>query len=174
MFERFTRPARLAVLTAAREARAGKAAEVTDEHLLLALLGQRDTTSAALLSAAGVTAAAVDAAFREAERKGGLSEAATLLSELGVDVDQVVAAVEAGLGRNALAPPRRGRRVCFATTAKDVLRGALTEARCLRDKELRDEHLLLALAGHGGVAAQLLAAHGLSYLDVRARLSRKG
>jgi hypothetical protein len=39
---------------------------------------------------------------------------------------------------------------------------------------LGNEHLLLALAAHEGVAGQLLAAHGLGYLDVRARLTRAG
>ena len=117
-------------------------------------------------------------AFRTAERKGGLSdaEAAALLRELGIDVDAVVAQVEASLGEGVLAEvprPRRGR-VPFAATAKDILRGALQQAQSLRDKELRDEHLLLALAAHDGVAGQLLAEHGLGYLDIRARMSRAG
>jgi ATP-dependent Clp protease ATP-binding subunit ClpA len=178
MFNRFAAMARLAVLAAAREAQANKAAEVTEEHLLIALVNQPNTTSAELLNTAGVTSDKVEAAFRAAERKAGLSdaEAATLLRELGIDLDEVVANVERALGENALvetAQPRKGR-VPFAESAKDVLRGALGQARSLRHKELRDEHLLLALAAHEGVAGQLLAAHGLSYLDVRARLAKAG
>ncbi|MGB3438054.1 MAG: Clp protease N-terminal domain-containing protein [Actinophytocola sp.] len=167
MFNRFTDVARRVVREAAREANR----EVTDEHLLLALLDQRGTTSAKLLSAAGVTPDKVGQAFRTSERKGGLSDAETaaVLCELGIDVDEVVASVEHALGENVLAPPAHGGR--FTRTAKDVLRGALAQAKSLRDRELGDEHLLLALAAHDGVAGQLLADHGLSYLDVRARLA---
>jgi hypothetical protein len=166
MFERFTPVAKRVVSDAVRTA--GR--EVTDEHLLLALLGQEGTKSAKLLSATGVTPGAVDAAFRAAERKGGLSdaEAAALLRELGIDVDEVVATVESALGRGALAPPGRDGRL--SPTAKDILRGALVQAKSLRHRELNDEHLLLALAAHDGVAGQLLATHGLSYTDIRTRL----
>jgi ATP-dependent Clp protease ATP-binding subunit ClpA len=169
MFNQFARAARLAVLEAGN-----RAPEVTDEHLLLALLSQKDTMSASLLRTAGVTPDKVDAAFRAAERKAGLSDAesAMLLRELGIDLDEVVAQVERSLGEHALsaAQPRRSRPP-FATVTKDILRGAIDQARSLRHKELRDEHLLLALTAHDGVAGQLLAAHGLSYLDVRARMA---
>jgi ATP-dependent Clp protease ATP-binding subunit ClpA len=174
MFNQFTRAARLAVVESIREAR-GQAVEVTDEHLLLALTNQQNTTSAGWLRAAGVTPSTIDAAFRAAERKAGLSdaEAELLLRELGIDVDEIVARVEQKLGENALAgAPRSRRRMPFGLVAKGIVRGAVEQARSLRHKEPRDEHLLLALAAHDGVAGQLLAAHGLSYLDVRARLAR--
>lgn len=166
MFERFTPVAKQVVRDAVRTARR----EVTDEHLLLALLGQEGTKSAKLLSETGVTPDKIDEAFRAAERKGGLSdtEAEAMLSELGIDVDEVVAGVESALGKGVLTPPAREGR--FGRTAKDVLRGALVQAKSMRHRELGDEHLLLALAAHGGVAGQLLATHGLSYVDVRARL----
>lgn len=176
MFNQFARAARLALLEAARDAQKRAAHVVTDEHLLMALVNQSDTTSAALLRTAGVTPSTVDSAFRTAERKAGLSdaEAATLLRELGIDLDVVVAHVEQSLGENVLvsAEPARRNRPPFAPVAKDVLRGALDQVRSLRHRELRDEHLLLALAAHDGVAGQLLAAHGLSYLDVRAQLAK--
>lgn len=167
MFNRFTAVARHVVHEAARQARD----EVTDEHLLLALLDQPGTTAARLLSDAGVTPSTVDAAFREAERKGGLSDAETaaVLSELGIDVDEVVSSVEHALGKNVLVPPAGRNR--FTRTAKDVLRGALTQAKSLRARELGDQHLLLALAAHQGVAGQLLTTHGLSYLYIRAQLT---
>lgn len=178
MFNQFARATRLALLDAQRRA----ANVVTDEHLLLALVNQPDTTSATLLRTAGVTPSTVDSAFRTAERKAGLSdaEAAMLLRELGIDLDEVVAQVERAFGENALVsggPAARpeassARRVPFAPVAKDVLRGALDQVRSMRHRELRDEHLLLALAAHEGVAGQLLAAHGLSYLDVRAQLAK--
>lgn len=166
MFNRFTDVARRVVTEAAKQARR----EVTEEHLLLALLDQEGTRSARLLEEAGVTADKVDAAFRTSERKGGLSdaEATAMLRELGIDVDEVVATVERALGEGALTPPSKDHR--FGPAAKDVLRGALTQAKSLRARELGDEHLLLALAAHEGVAGQLLATHGLSYLDVRTRL----
>jgi ATP-dependent Clp protease ATP-binding subunit ClpA len=175
MFNRFAMAARAAVLTAVKEAQ-GTSREVTDEHLLLALLAASDTRSAHLLASAGITSAMVDDAFRGAERKGGLSdaEAEALLRELGIDVDQVVATVEESLGERVLVEQRRPRlgRVPFAATAKNILRGALDEAKCQKEKELTDEHLLLALAAHEGVAGQLLATNGLSYLDIRTRLAK--
>jgi ATP-dependent Clp protease ATP-binding subunit ClpA len=175
MFNQFTRAARLALLDAQQRA----ANTVTDEHLLLALVNQPDTTSATMLRTAGVTPSTVDSAFRTAERKAGLSdaEAATLLRELGINLDDVVAHVEQALGENALVtadPPTRRGRPPFAPIAKDVLRGALEQVRSMRHRELRDEHLLLALAAHEGVAGQLLAAHGLNYLDVRTQLTKAG
>lgn len=176
MFNRFAMAARAAVLAAVREAQAGRASEVTDEHLLLALLRQHDTKSSGLLTAAGVTETTIDTAFRESERKGGLSdaEAESLLRELGIDVDQVVATIEESLGEHLLGdvPRQRAGRVPFATTAKSILRGALHQARAMRDKELRDEHLLLAIAAQEGVAGRLLAGHGLSYLDIRSLLAK--
>jgi ATP-dependent Clp protease ATP-binding subunit ClpA len=175
MFNRFGEPARRAVIDAVSTAHAGPAREVTDEHLLLALVRQQHTRSSDLLAAAGVTEAAVHAAFRAAERKAGLSDAevATLRGALGIDVDEVVNAVERSLGEHALAggPRRRATRAAFATTAKAILTGALRESKALRDKELRDEHLLLAIAAHNGVAAGVLASHGLSYLDIRSRMA---
>lgn len=177
MFNQFARAARLALLEATRDAQKRAANVVTDEHLLMALVNQPDTTSAALLRTAGVTPSTVDSAFRTAERKAGLSdaEAAMLLRELGIDLDAVVAHVEQSLGENVLVssePSVRRNRPPFAPVAKDVLRGALGQVRSLRHQELRDEHLLLALAAHEGVAGQLLAAHGLSYLDIRAQLAK--
>jgi ATP-dependent Clp protease ATP-binding subunit ClpA len=176
MFNQFARVARLAVLQAVHEA-GNRAPQVTDEHLLLALISQQDTTSATLLRTAGVTSDKVDQAFRTAERKAGLSdaEAATLLRELGIDLDEVVAHVERSLGENVLNTAGAAhRRPPFAMVAKDILRGAIDQARSMRQKELRDEHLLLALAAHEGVAGQLLTTHGLGYLDVRAQLAKAG
>jgi len=176
MFNRFASAARLAVIEAVRVAQTGRSAEVTDEHLLRALLAQPGSTSAGLLDAAGVTGDKVDAAYLAADRKGGLSdaEAESLLRELGIDVDQVVERIESKLGAHALADVsrRRGKHVPFGGTAKSILRGALREAQARRDRDLGDEHLLLAIAAHDGVAAQLLASHGLSYLDIRARLAK--
>lgn len=172
MFNRFATTTRKAVIAAAEQARA-ECAEVTDEHLLRALVRRDGAMAADLLATAGVTESAIDTAFREAERKGGLSdaEATTLLTELGIDVDHVVTAVEQTMGEGALMSRHHGKKGRFTATAKDILRGALAQAAGLRAKELREEHLLLAIAAHDGVAAQLLAAHGLTYLDIRARLT---
>lgn len=176
MFERFTRAARQTVLDAVRAAQDARVPEVTDEHLLLGLLRQQGTTTSTLLADAGVTAEVVSGAYRAAERKGGLSdaEAASLLSEFGIDVDQVVAQVEGTLGQNALAGGRRMRRrhIPFTDTAKSLLAGALREGKAMRDRQLGDVQILLAISAHGGVAAQLLDEHGLSYVDLRRKLSR--
>lgn len=172
MFNQFARAARLAVLDAARVARDAPA--VTDEHLLLALVAQRQTASSEILDAAGVTAEKVAGAYRAAERRGGLTdaEARSLLDAFGIDVDRVLEQVGALEPVPALASRRSW--VPFGGGAKAVIKGALREAAALRERELRDEHLLLAIAAAGGVGGEMLAEHGLTYAGLRARLVRVG
>jgi ATP-dependent Clp protease ATP-binding subunit ClpA len=175
MFEKFTRAARMTVHEAVVEAEKAMAPAVTEQHLFLALLARRDTRAAAILAGAEITRDKVTTAYREADRQAGLTDTeAEALRGLGIDVDEVVARIENSLGENALAGPllhKRGHRP-FSAAAKRVLHGALREARARNERELGDEHLLLALATNGEVAAQLLAANGLGYVELRARLAK--
>lgn len=179
MFERFTKAARMVVLDAVGEAERKRAPEIGEEHLLLALKRQQGGTSAKIL--AGIPEEQVDEVYREAERTGGLSDAdADALRELGIDVRAIVDRVENSFGEGALAQPRQPRRgrflpgghIPFSREAKSILERALTEARALRHRELRDDHLLLAIAAGGAVATELLAAHGLGYTEIRALLAK--
>ncbi|RKT57968.1 Clp protease N-terminal domain-containing protein [Saccharothrix australiensis] len=169
--ERFTREARRAVHAAVAEAERAAAGEIAPEHLMLALL---DTP---VLAEFGVTRAAVEADFREIRRKGGLSRAdEEALKGLGIDVGQVVASVERSWGEGALAtrPPTLRRRLFgtpFHPAAKKVLTRGLVEARDLGHRKLRREHLVLALLAGRGSVAEVLAARGVHYTEVRRRVA---
>jgi ATP-dependent Clp protease ATP-binding subunit ClpA len=173
MFERFTKLARQIVLDAVIEAERERAPRVTGEHVMLALLGKQ-TRSAAVLADAGVTREALLETFAAVRRRGGLSGAeADALRSLGIEVDDVVAQVEREHGANALAEPRRSRlrHTPFAPDARELLLRTLRQAVERNERQISDEHVLLALASGKGPAAEVLAAHGLTYPEVSARLA---
>ncbi|MEU4802340.1 Clp protease N-terminal domain-containing protein [Actinosynnema sp. NPDC023587] len=166
--ERFTKDAKQAVHDAVEEAQQASAGEIGPEHLLLALLGTP------VLALFGVSRAEVEEVFRDARRKGGLSSAdAEALRGLGIDVDDVVASVERSFGEGALAGPAKRRRwtfgghLPFTAAAKQVLVRGLVEARDLGHGTLGREHLVLALLAGGGLVAEVLAARGVTYPEVR-------
>lgn len=177
MFERFTKEARGAVVAAQRHARAADAREIDAEHLLLAIRGGGGYAEAFLAERLpGVDGLAAE--FERVRRNGGLGPGdATALGELGIDVDQVVAAVEQVHGAGALALPagrgRRGRHLPFSRTAKKTLEQSLRQAGTLGDRALGTEHILLALLAGHGLVADVLSAHGVEYLDLYGDLSRK-
>ncbi|WP_306328620.1 Clp protease N-terminal domain-containing protein [Streptomyces venezuelae] len=179
MFERFTKAARAVVKGAAEYAERGGAAVVTEEHLLLALLDREDTRAAEALR--GLCPPdrrpSLLAALAEARRRAGLSRAdAEALAGLGIDVGAVVARVEEVHGAGALAGDRKdtgwrsGRR-SFSREAKAVLEKSLRVALARKDREIGDEHLLLALTATGGVVAEVLADHGVTYAAVEGAVS---
>lgn len=173
MFERFTKAAREVVTDAIGEAEREHAPRVTTEHVTLALLGKR-TRAAGILESAGVTREVLLAEFGAIRRRGGLTgSAAQALRSLGIDVDAVVEQVEREHGPNALAEPRRSRlaHTPFAPDARELLTRTLRQALDRRDRRIGDEHMLLALASGDGAVAEVLAAHGLTYPQVRARLA---
>lgn len=174
-FSRFTTQARAVVTAAVETARRGNSPRITEEHLVLALLDQRDTTAARVLAEFELSRDEIAAAFAQVRRKGGLTESDTVaLRELGIDVDAVVASVEEALGENALADQprfRRSKHVPFSDEAKLVLGRSLREATSRKSKHLGDEHLLLSLLAGKGVAADLLADRGVTYGEVSERLT---
>ncbi|WP_031004624.1 Clp protease N-terminal domain-containing protein [Streptomyces sp. NRRL F-5727] len=174
MFERFTKPARAVVKGAVDHAERGGAAVVTPEHLLLALLDREDTRAAAALGrlCPAERRPSLLAALSDARRRAGLSRADTeALAGLGIDVGAIVARVEEAHGAGALAGDRKdegrwsGRRT-FSREAKGVLERSLRVALARKDREIGDEHLLLALTATGGVVAEALADHGVTYAAV--------
>lgn len=173
MFEKFTNAARETVMAAVAEAENDHAPKVTEQHLLLALL-TKGATTADILAEADVTRDKIVTAYRTVERQAGLTESdAAALRDLGIDLDEVVKQVENAHGENVLASrgARRRRHTPFTTEAKQVLVGALREGRDLNNRALGDEHILLAMAARGDVAAQVLAANGLGYPELRAKAS---
>ena len=168
MFERFTDEARNAVVAAQREASALDHGWIGTEHLLLALLADGDGRAARVLRDF-----AVDVAWArgEVERIVGRGEPdldADALATLGIDLDAVRERVERTFGRGALSR-RRCRRglmpsgaLPFTARAKKALELSLPEAIATDHRRIGTEHLLLALLRERtGVAAQLLARHGV-------------
>ncbi|MFD8013847.1 Clp protease N-terminal domain-containing protein [Streptomyces sp. NPDC058955] len=170
MFERFTKAARDVVKGAAEHAERGGAEAVTEEHLVLALLDREGTRAAGALGRLCPVErrGALVAALADARRRGGLSRAdSEALAELGIDLGAVVARVEETHGAGALSA-RRGRsgRRPFSREAKTVLEKSLRVALARKDRAIGDEHLLLALTTTGGVVAEVLADHGVTYAAV--------
>ncbi|MFF9472450.1 Clp protease N-terminal domain-containing protein [Streptomyces roseolus] len=175
MFERFTKAARGVVKGAAEHAERSGAEAVTAEHLLIALLDREGTRAAGVLGriCPAERRPALVAALADARRRAGLSRAdSEALAGLGIDVDAIVARVEAAHGAGALSGRRRlsGRRP-FSREAKSVLENSLRVALARKDREIGDEHLLLALTTAGGVVAETLADHGVTYAAVDAALA---
>ncbi|WP_030672349.1 Clp protease N-terminal domain-containing protein [Streptomyces rimosus] len=182
MFERFTASARDAVRGATAYAVRPGPGTVGEGELLLALLDGRGSPGAEALAALGVRErrASVERSVDEARRRGGLTAAdAEALAGLGIDVAEVVSRVEQAHGAGALAtsgrPARRGRslRSPFGDEAKSVLERSLRVALGRGDKHIGDEHLLLAMVAKPGLAASVLAEHGVTHADVIRVLARR-
>ncbi len=171
MFERFTKDARAVVTGAVEYAERGGAQTVDAGHMVLALLDREGSRASFALTALGVREReeSVRRALGEARRRGGLSQAeADALAGLGIDVGEIVARVEEVHGVGAMSGDRKdkgwwsGRR-SFGRGAKEVLERALRIAVGRRDRHIGDEHLLLALVARPGVAAEVLADHGVTH-----------
>ncbi|OLT44231.1 hypothetical protein BJF85_20190 [Saccharomonospora sp. CUA-673] len=174
MFERFTKGAREAVSGAVAEAESTGAHRVDALHLLTAVAGTAD--AAAVLRALDISGAAVSDRVEELRRQGGLSDVDRhALSELGIDVDTVVARVEHEHGQGVLAghPRRRRWHTPFAGDAKRVLEASLHEALEIREKHIGAEHVLLALATVPGPAADVLVAAGVQPRRLHAVLRQR-
>ncbi|MCB5165048.1 peptidase [Streptomyces bambusae] len=176
MFERFTKSARAVVKGAVEHAERGRAAAVTEEHLLLALLDRQDGRGAAALRelCPPDRRASLVAALAGARRQAGLSRAdAEALAGLGIDLGAIVARVEEAHGAGALAGVRRSRgRRPFSREAKAVLEKSLRMALARKDREIGDEHLLLALTTTAGPVSETLADHGVTYTAVDSAVSQ--
>ncbi|MFE5397115.1 Clp protease N-terminal domain-containing protein [Streptomyces sp. NPDC056568] len=178
MFERFTKDARAVVQGAAEHAEETRAQTVEAEHLLLALLDREGSRASFALAAlgAGERREAVREDLAEARRRAGLTRAETeALAGLGIDVSEIVARVEETHGVGAMSGPRRSRRWWsghrpFGKGAKEVLEQSLRVALARHDRHIGDEHILLALTVLPGVAAEVLADHGVTHESLSAVL----
>lgn len=161
MFERFTDKARDSLVIASSEAGALGHNFLGTEHLLLGLL-QSGGVAADVLAAEGVTVEAIRNEVRLRVGAPAPSDAEALRA-IGIDLDEVRAAVEESFGPGALDRPvrRRGMRwrtsPTFVPRAKKVLEIALREALQLHHNYVGTEHLLLGLLRLGeGVAYDIL------------------
>lgn len=177
MFERFTTDARTVVSAAVLHAQAMRSADVGPEQLFLALLDAASDPLAGVLADLNVPARreTIERSLAAVQRRGGLSSSDTsALSEVGIDLDQVISQVESVHGPGALAgsPARFRRRRRLTPQAKDVLRRALIEAVRRGDHHIGSEHLMLGLLAAPGAVVDVLASFGIGCADIERRLPR--
>jgi ATP-dependent Clp protease ATP-binding subunit ClpA len=179
MFERFTQPARQAVVLARNEARALHHPEIDAHHLLLGVLLEPHGAGGRILDELGVQVAAVREAVRDA---GPALPDAEALRVLGIDLDAVRRSVEDAFGPGALErrrQPGRARRrstgyIPVTRDAKTVLELSLREALRLRSRVIGTEHVLLGLTRYAGTrAARLLRDAGVDNVVVTEHVQRQ-
>jgi ATP-dependent Clp protease ATP-binding subunit ClpA len=168
MFERFSREARLVVVSAQEHARERAADSVRSEHLLAAIVLGRPSPAAVVLKSLGVDGAVVDAEIDRLRPDGSPPPDAEALATLGIDLDEVRRQVEEAFGPGALERTRAARghaprgHIPFDRGAKKVLELALREALRLKHNFIGTEHILLGmLHSETGAAQQILASHGV-------------
>jgi ATP-dependent Clp protease ATP-binding subunit ClpA len=172
MPETFASSAAAVIVNALKRARAEGTNQIREEHLFASLLSIPD--SRALLGQLDGPdgAQAVLADVREARRRAriGVSEQEAL-AEIGIDLDAVVARVEAQLGEGALddtqiSARRRRRRVSMSPDARTVLAAAQRQKAARGERDLAAEHLVLGLLSGPGLFADALRARGFTVAGV--------
>jgi ATP-dependent Clp protease ATP-binding subunit ClpA len=173
MFERFTADARQVVVSSQEEARRLHHPFIGTEHVLLGLLDQADSPTAAVLVRHGLTRTATVEAIRQFSSHEDLDAAA--LGAVGIDLDSVRDSVEATFGPGALDVPGPGRgraskgHLPFTPRAKKVLELSLREAIALKSKSISDGHLALGLLREGeGMAMKVIHDRGIDPTALRA------
>jgi ATP-dependent Clp protease ATP-binding subunit ClpA len=162
-----TSSAAAVIADALERARAEGTSQIREEHLFAALLGNPE--SRPLLGRLGGPheAEAVWAEVREARRRGGLTASEQeALAGLGIDLDEVVAHVEAQLGEGALDGTRtsalRDWRVSMSPEARAALNAAQRHKAARGDRHLTARHLVLGLLTAPGPFADALRARGIT------------
>ena len=176
MFERFAQEARQVVVQAQDEARQLRHHYIGTEHLLLALLDQEGSPTAAVLARHGLTKESTVEAVRCFTDGDGLDAAA--LGTVGIDLDAVRDSVEAAFGPGALDAPGPGRgrepkgHIPFTNRAKKVLELSLREAIALKSGSISDGHIALGLLREGeGLAMKVLHDRGVDTTELRRDLT---
>jgi ATP-dependent Clp protease ATP-binding subunit ClpA len=185
MFERFTDQARAVVVGAQEQARRLGHNYIGCEHLLLALVSG-GSEIAADLRARGITAERVEPAVAAIVGRGRFDALdREALASIGIDLDTVRQKVESAFGPGALRTQtrrprgrlgrrfgRRGRcettpgrsgHIPFTPRAKKALELSLRQSLSLGCREIRPEHLALALTSmRDGTVPRILAALGIA------------
>lgn len=141
---------------------------IGSEHLLLALAEEVDSPAGQLLASHGLSPERVRARILELIGTGGPPRSrldADALATLGIDLDAVRRQVERSFGEGALERTWAGCKP-VAPRLKRALELAAREAG---DGPIGPAHALLGLARvEGCVAAEIMAAHGITGARVRA------
>lgn len=160
MFERFSRNARVAVVTAQEDAKELGASRIGPEHLLLGVLANAEPGLAALLAHREITAEGVRAVLAERATRSPLgTDDAEALRSIGIDLDAVQASVAEHFGPGAWdraePAPKRGvfgritganwGHIPFAAEAKKSLELALREAVHRKSRDIDSAYLLLGI-----------------------------
>jgi ATP-dependent Clp protease ATP-binding subunit ClpA len=178
MFERFTVGARTAVMEAVEHAERLGHDWIGGEHLLLAV-ATSDEPMGEVLRTNGITKERIEQILLGSPGANPLDREA--LASVGIDVDEVRAAVEQAFGPGALnQQPTRGNRKrsrlkpSFTPQAKSCLTAALREAQATHSNELTGEHLALALIStdHSAIPGILKAA-GVTPTQLRTALQNR-
>ena len=181
MFERFTKAAREVVRLAELEARRLGADAVGPEHLLVATVEQMGSwgswpfvgpSSFTVRSGSELPEPVTADRIRSLLQQDPDAEA---LATLGISLAEVRRRAEEAFGPDAWEPPAARRRTPFTKEAKQVLELALREALALASREIRREHILLALLRverPRAIVRELGAAPDDAYERLRASLSQ--
>ncbi|MGW6725432.1 Clp protease N-terminal domain-containing protein [Nocardia sp. NPDC055029] len=158
MFEKFTRHARVAVVSAQDDAKELGAKQIGPEHVLLGVVANAEPGLRAVLDARGITADGVRTALAERASVTPLgADDAEALRSIGIDLDAVQASIAENFGPKAWdrAEPEVKRGVFgrllgaghipFTGTAKKTLELALREAIHRKDREISTAYLLLGI-----------------------------
>lgn len=162
MFERFTDRARRAVVLAQSEAQDSGSPNIGTEHLLAGLALEGEGLAGLALKELGASperlrSAIAEVASLEATRTAGTLTDKAALATIGIDLDDIVSAVEAAFGPGALRI--QPLHIPFSDHAKEALEQSLVRAIELGLSYIGTEHVLLGLCGvsESGAAACLAA-----------------
>jgi ATP-dependent Clp protease ATP-binding subunit ClpA len=169
VFERFTQPARQAIVLAQDEARELGRGSIGTGEILAGLTRDERGLARRILDDAGLTADTVRAEIASGAKGKPVGLDAEALATIGIDLDAVRASAEEAFGPGALEHPRAAAsgRIPFEDGAKRALELALREAVALHHDYVGTEHLLLGVARAEGTARRVLEAHGLTYERLR-------
>jgi ATP-dependent Clp protease ATP-binding subunit ClpA len=174
MFERFTRDARQVVMGAVALAATLNQSHAGPEHMA-ACLPATGGKAADLLAAHDIDAAALQRAAGAGEHRRVLNDdEVAALRSVGVDADEVLRRIEAEFGPQPAPDRPAGRRTRrpLRREAAKVLQQSLRQAQGMRHRELRSEHILLALLAQEepDPATRLIQSHGLTYQTAKSAL----
>ncbi len=172
MFEKFTKPARFAVIDAAQIAQGSGNKRVDSRHLLLALV-RSDAKVRAALTAVGAEVDAVDKHLTAGVENNELD--AEALAAIGIDLFEVKRRVNEQFGEDAWqaagGAKRSKKQPRFSPDAKDALKAGLLESMKDEGREIAASHLALGILGVTGPGSDSLEEAGIDVRALREQLA---